>query len=107
MSSSLLFKPLKVGNVTLQHRVVMAPMTRVRATKKEHVPHDFVKTYYGQRASTPGTLLITEGTLIAPQASGYDHVPGIWSDDQIAAWRKVSCFLQEEYELRVLIVWSI
>jgi len=91
MSSSLLFKPLEVGKITLQHRVVMAPLTRYRSTKKAHVPHDFVKTYYGQRASTPGTLLITEATLIAPQAGGYDHVPGIWSDEQIAAWRKVNC----------------
>ena len=94
MSSSRLFTPLKVGNVTLQHRVVMAPLTRYRSTKKAHVPHDFVKTYYGQRASTPGTLLITEATLIAPQAGGYDHVPGIWSDDQIAAWQKVNYFIK-------------
>ena len=87
---SLLFTPLKIGNVVLKHRVVMAPLTRFRATKKKHVPHDFVKTYYSQRATTPGTLIITEGTLIAPQAGGFDSVPGIWSDEQIDAWRQVS-----------------
>lgn len=107
MSSSLLFKPLKVGNVTLQHRVVMAPLTRYRSTKKAHVPHDFVKTYYGQRASTPGTFLITEATLIAPQAGGYDHVPGIWSDDQIAAWRKVTDEVHSKGSFIYLQLWAL
>jgi NADPH2 dehydrogenase len=89
-STSTLFTPLKVGDTELKHRVVLAPLTRFRSTKKAHVPLDFVTTYYGQRASRPGTLLITEATFIAPQAGGYDHVPGIWSDEQITAWKRVS-----------------
>ncbi len=89
-SSSKLFTPLKVGAIELKHRVVMAPLTRYRNTAKGHVPLDFVKEYYGQRASTPGTLIITEATIIAPQAGGDDHLPGIWSEDQIAAWKGVS-----------------
>ncbi len=84
-----LFTPLKVGAIELKHRVVMAPLTRYRSSAKEHVPLSFVKDYYGQRASTPGTLLITEATFIAPQAGGDDNVPGIWSDKQIAAWKEV------------------
>jgi NADPH2 dehydrogenase len=91
--NSGLFTPLKIGNMTLQHRVVMAPLGRSRSTKKEHVPNDYVTTYYQQRASVPGTLLITEATLIAPQAGGYDFVPGIWSKEQIAAWKKVRKFV--------------
>src|ERR1700761_5900548 len=76
---SLLFTPLKVGNVVLKHRVVMAPLTRFRATKKSHVPLDYVKTYYSQRSSVPGTLIITEGTFIAPHTGGFDSAPGIWN----------------------------
>jgi NADPH2 dehydrogenase len=84
-----LFTPAKVGDVTLQHHIVMAPLTRFRATK-EHVPTDLMVEYYAQRASTPGTLIISEATFIAPQAGGYAHVPGIWNDEQIAAWKRVS-----------------
>ncbi|KAF5378539.1 hypothetical protein D9615_007079 [Tricholomella constricta] len=85
-----LFQPMKVGNLTLSHRVVLAPLTRLRATKTTHVPYTaMVKEYYTQRARTPGTLLITEATFIASKAGGYDNVPGIWSDEQIAAWKEV------------------
>lgn len=45
--------------------------------------------YYKQRASTPGTLLITEATFIRPEAGGYDFVPGIWSSQQIKAWKEI------------------
>jgi NADPH2 dehydrogenase len=86
-----LFSPIKVGSHELQHRVVLAPMTRFRATLKGQVPiNPMMKTYYAQRASRPGTLLITEGTLVSPQAGGIDRIPGIWSTEQIDAWREVS-----------------
>ncbi|TFK37222.1 NADH:flavin oxidoreductase/NADH oxidase [Crucibulum laeve] len=85
-----LFQPIKIGNITLQHRVVLAPLTRFRAAKKSHIHTvSLAKTYYSQRASTPGTLLITEATFIAARAGGYDNVPGIWSDEQIEAWKEV------------------
>ena len=92
MSSSAipkLFQPIKVGDLTLAHRVVLAPLTRFRGTKFEHVPLPNVKEYYKQRGSTPGTLLITEATFISPQAGGYTNVPGIWSDEQISKWKEV------------------
>ena len=80
-----------MGRVTLQNRVVLCPLTRLKSTKKEHVPVlPLVKTYYSQRASLPGTLLITEATFISAKAGGYDYVPGIWSRDQIDAWKQVS-----------------
>ena len=84
-----LFQPIRVGDITLAHRVVLSPLTRVRNTA-EHVPTDLGVEYYTQRASVPGTLLVTEGTYIAPQSSGQPHAPGIWNDEQIAAWKKVS-----------------
>ena len=85
-----LFTPTKIGDVTVQHRVVMPPLTRYRATKT-HVPTDIMVEYYAQRASTPGTLLITEATFIAAQAGGYRNVPGVWNDEQVAGWKRVSC----------------
>jgi NADPH2 dehydrogenase len=93
MSSSVssLFQPLRVGNFDLQHRVVMAPLTRFRANK-DHVHGELGKTYYTQRSSLPGTLIITEATFIAPQAAGYANAPGIWSDAQIAGWKAVCVF---------------
>ncbi|KAK8024661.1 hypothetical protein PG990_002484 [Apiospora arundinis] len=88
-AESKLFQPLKVGNNSLQHRLAMAPLTRFRADG-EHVPLPMVKEYYEQRASVPGTLLITEATFISPQAGGYPNVPGIYTPEQIRAWREVT-----------------
>lgn len=87
--ASKLFQPLKVGEAALQHRVVMAPLTRYRADE-QHVHGQIGIDYYSQRGSTPGTLLITEGTFISSEAGGYANVPGIYTDAQIAAWKKVS-----------------
>jgi NADPH2 dehydrogenase len=83
-----LFQPIQVGDMHLSHRVVMAPLTRFRADEN-HVPLPFMAEYYAQRSSVPGTLLISEATYIAPRAGGYDNVPGIWSEQQIAEWKKV------------------
>ncbi|KZV68715.1 FMN-linked oxidoreductase [Peniophora sp. CONT] len=84
-----LFQPIKVGTSELKHRIVLAPLTRFRANDA-HEHTDLAVEYYVQRASTEGTLLITEATFIAPQAVGYANVPGIWNDAQIAAWKKVT-----------------
>lgn len=85
-----LFDSIQVGRLHLGHRVVMCPLTRYRATKKSHVPVlPLMKKYYAQRASHPGTFLISEATFIAPQAGGYDNIPGIWSQEQIRAWKEV------------------
>ncbi|RPD53056.1 NADH:flavin oxidoreductase/NADH oxidase [Lentinus tigrinus ALCF2SS1-7] len=84
-----LFQPIQVGEMTLNHRIVLGPQTRLRNTA-EHVPTDLVTEFYAQRASVAGTLLITEATYISPQASGQPHAPGIWNDEQVAAWKKVT-----------------
>ncbi|KAJ7779061.1 hypothetical protein B0H16DRAFT_1500980 [Mycena metata] len=89
MADSKLFQPISLGNILLQHRVVMAPLTRFR-TDAAHIPLPHVQDYYSQRASTPGTLIITEATFIAPRAGGYNHVPGIWSPHQIEQWKKIT-----------------
>ncbi|KAJ7144776.1 hypothetical protein C8R43DRAFT_953861 [Mycena crocata] len=86
--SSCRWQPTRIGDMELEHRVVFAPTTRFRADAA-HAPLPHVAEYYEQRASTPGSLLITEATFIAARAGGYDHAPGIWSDEQISAWKRV------------------
>lgn len=104
--SSNLFKPLKLGNVQLQNRVVMAPLTRFRADD-DHVPLPFVPEYYAQRASAPGTLLITEATFIAPQAAGYGNAPGIWSQAQIDSWKNVTEAVHKKGSFIYLQLWAL
>lgn len=88
---SALFEAVQLGNggVTLSHRIVLAPLTRNRATEPSLCPHDLHRDYYSQRAS-PGGLLISEAVCISPEAMGYLSVPGIWSDEQVRAWRPVT-----------------
>ncbi|KAJ7182994.1 hypothetical protein C8R43DRAFT_868356 [Mycena crocata] len=106
MSSSKLFQPVQLGDILLKHRVVMAPLTRFRATKN-HVPLPHVKEYYAQRASVPGTLLITEATYIAPKAGGHDNVPGIWSEEQIAAWKEITDAVHAKGSFIYLQLWAL
>lgn len=84
-----LFQPVRVGNITLSHRIVLAPLTRFRADEA-HVPTDMMVDYYAQRASVPGTLLIAEATFLHARGGGADQVPGVWSDEQIKGWKRVS-----------------
>jgi len=70
-ADSALFKPLRIGKMELQNRLVLAPLTRFRATD-EHVPNpELMLPYYEQRGAVPGTLLITEGTFVDQRAAGY------------------------------------
>ncbi len=85
-----LFEPLQVGRMQLANRVVMAPLTRNRAPNA--LPTPLMVTYYTQRADPKNGagLIVTEATAISHQGQGYSDVPGIWSDEQVAAWRKVT-----------------
>ena len=83
---SLLFSKAKLGSMNLQNHLVMSPMTRSRAIN--NVPNELMVTYYEQR-STAG-LIITEGTSPSPNGLGYPRIPGIFSADQIAGWKKVT-----------------
>ncbi|KAL0575580.1 hypothetical protein V5O48_006396 [Marasmius crinis-equi] len=106
-SNSQLFQPIKVGDVTLNHRVVLAPLTRFRADVN-HVPLvPLVKDYYTQRASEPGTLLITEATFVHPRAGGYTNVPGIWSDAQIEAWKEIVDAVHDKGSYIYLQIWAL
>lgn len=86
-----LFQPITLGpQLPLKHRIVLAPLTRYRGTNPKHVPIlPMMKEYYTQRASALGTFLITEATFIAERGGGEENVPGIWSEEQVAAWKEV------------------
>ena len=85
-----LFSPIQVGDMKLAHRVVLAPLTRLR-NDDAHVPTALGLEYYTQRSSVPGTFLITEAAFVSPEASGVPNAPGIWNEAQISAWKKVLC----------------
>ena len=84
---SPLFTPVRVGRYTLSNRMVMAPMTRSRAGD-DGVPSELAITYYSQRASAG--LIITECAYVSPMGKGYVRTPGIGTDAQVAAWKKVT-----------------
>jgi N-ethylmaleimide reductase len=85
---SKLFSPIRIGAIDLSHRVVLGPMTRMRADLPGNVPNDLMVTYYGQRGSQGG-LMITEATYISPTGNGGYASPGIVTDAQVLGWRKI------------------
>ncbi|CAG2156639.1 N-ethylmaleimide reductase [Cupriavidus yeoncheonensis] len=87
MPDKTLLEPYSLGSLTLANRVVMAPLTRNRAGAGL-VPSDLAATYYAQRASAG--LLITEATQVSAQAQGYQDTPGLYTQEQIDGWRKVT-----------------
>ncbi len=85
--STDLFTPFPLGALQLPNRIVMAPMTRSRATA-DHVPTAIMADYYAARAD--GGLLITEGTAPDANGCGYARIPGLWNDEQVQAWKVVT-----------------
>ena len=83
-----LFDPLKMGALSLPNRILMAPLTRSRATPDGRVPTDLQVDYYRQRASAG--LIFSEATSVTPRGVGYAATPGIWSDEQVEGWKKVT-----------------
>jgi N-ethylmaleimide reductase len=87
MSQSPLFEPTELGALELKNRIVLAPLTRSRANEMG-VPADFAPVYYAQRAQAG--LLISEATQVSFEGMGYPRTPGVHTDDQIAAWKRVT-----------------
>lgn len=85
-SASPLLQPLSIGDLGLANRVVMAPLTRSRAGANR-IPNALMAKYYSQRASAG--LIITEATTISDQANGWNHSPGVYSDEMVEGWREV------------------
>lgn len=82
-----LFEPVQLGDLLLPNRIIMAPLTRCRASEGR-VPNDLMREYYEQRASAG--LILTEATAVTPQGVGYVDTPGIWSTAQIEGWKRIT-----------------
>jgi len=101
---SLLHKPLRVGALTLPNRIIMAPLTRCRAGAGR-VPNDMMVEYYRQRASAG--LILSEATAVDPMGVGYPDTPGIWSEEQVEGWKKVTAAVHAAGGRMFLQLWHV
>jgi N-ethylmaleimide reductase len=105
---STLFEPIQVGNLALAHRVVMAPLTRNRASPGQ-VPNELMRDYYAQRAdpATGAALIITEATQISRQGQGYLDTPGLFNATQVAGWRRITDAVHDKGGRIVVQLWHV
>ena len=102
---STLFSPVKIGPYQLSHRVVMAPLTRMRSDPGD-IPSDLMAKYYSQRASKGG-LIISEATPVSIRGYGYAGAPGIYSDRQIEGWRRITDAVDAKGGRMFLQLWHV
>ncbi|KAF9224369.1 FMN-linked oxidoreductase [Gyrodon lividus] len=95
MTFANLLRPLQIGPHRLKNRVVMSALTRSRSVPT-NVPNDLNLEYYTQRARGGAGLITTEGTLVVPQGTEWQNAPGIWSKEQVAAWKKITASVHAE-----------
>jgi len=101
---TILFQPLRVGALTLPNRIIMAPLTRCRASAGR-VPNALMRDYYVQRASAG--LIISEATSVTPMGVGYPDTPGIWSDAQVTGWQEITRAVHAAGGRIVLQLWHV
>ncbi len=106
MDTISLFSPLRLGAFDLRHRVVMAPLTRMRAETPANAAHALTADYYSQR-STEGGLVIAEGSQVTPTGQGYPATPGIYSDAQIEGWKRVTSAVHARGGVIFLQLWHV
>jgi N-ethylmaleimide reductase len=99
-----LFSPVKIGNLTLQNRIFMAPMTRCRSID-DHIPNAMMAAYYAQRASAG--LIISEATHVSPLGIGYPNTPGIHSAEQVEGWKQVTGAVHKKGGRIFLQLWHV
>ncbi|AOS45681.1 N-ethylmaleimide reductase [Lacunisphaera limnophila] len=99
-----LHDPLRVGALALPNRIIMAPLTRCRASAGR-VPNDLMRDYYVQRASAG--LILTEATAVDPMGVGYPDTPGIWSEDQVAGWQRITAAVHAAGGRILLQLWHV
>lgn len=100
-----LFEPARLGELEIPNRVIMAPMTRNRASNVGHVPTALMAEYYRQRAAAG--LIISEATQVSPQGIGYPDTPGVHSDEQVRGWRLVTDAVHRAGGRIVLQLWHV
>lgn len=105
MTAQLLFSSHSVGAISAQNRIVMAPMTRARSSQPGDIPNAMMAEYYAQRASAG--MIVTEATQISRQGQGYSFTPGIYSEEQIEGWRKVTEAVHAKGGKIVLQIWHV
>ncbi|KAK9461029.1 uncharacterized protein V1516DRAFT_623852 [Lipomyces oligophaga] len=105
--TDLLFSPLKCGNMELQTRIVMAPLTRFRNDDDGSPIADLAPLHYAQRSVYPGTLLIAEATDISAISGTYRNAPGVYTEKQIAAWKKVTDAVHAKNSYIFVQLWAI
>ncbi|KXF82636.1 alkene reductase [Enterovibrio coralii] len=103
--TNALFQTLKLGDIELKNRIVMPPMTRSRASQPGNVANDMMATYYAQRASAG--LIVAEGTQISEMGQGYAWTPGIYTQEQIAGWKKVTDAVHEKGGVIFAQLWHV
>jgi N-ethylmaleimide reductase len=103
-----LFDPLRLGDLELATRIVMAPLTRNRASARQ-VPNDLMLEYYRQRANpaTGAGLIVSEATQIGPEGQGYLDTPGLYSAEQVTAWRRITDAVHAEGGRIVAQLWHV
>lgn len=102
----LLLSPVQLGSLQLKNRVVMAPLTRARATGNDNrTPNDLMKEYYVQRSSAG--LIITEATAVTPMGVGYAKTPGIWSEEQTQGWKNITEAVHAAGGLIMMQLWHV
>ncbi len=104
LSESKLLSPIQIGAWQLANRMIMAPLTRCRASEGR-VPNAMMAEYYAQRASAG--LIISEATSVTPMGVGYPDTPGIWSDEQVAGWKIVTEAVHAKGGKIVLQLWHV
>ncbi len=100
-----LLSPLKVGDLTLPNRIIMAPLTRARAVNAGRVPTDLMAEYYAQRASAG--LILSEATCVSASGVGYANTPGIWSEEQVEGWKKITKAVHDKGGRIFLQLWHV
>ena len=99
-----LFDPIKLGELELPNRIIMAPLTRCRADEGR-VPNALMAEYYVQRASAG--LILSEATSVTPMGVGYPDTPGIWSDAQVRGWTNITKALHQAGGRIFLQLWHV
>ncbi|TEW55666.1 alkene reductase [Psychromonas sp. RZ22] len=100
-----LFETASLKNLTLQNRLVMAPMTRARSSQPGNIPNQMMADYYQQRASAG--LIISEATQISDDSQGYSFTPGVYTDEQVEGWKLSTAAVKKEGAAMFCQIWHV
>jgi 2,4-dienoyl-CoA reductase-like NADH-dependent reductase (Old Yellow Enzyme family) len=99
-----LLDPIRIGDLDLPNRIIMAPLTRCRAVDRR-IPNKMMAEYYRQRASAG--MILTEATIVAPMGAGYPNTPGIYNDEQVEGWKTITRAVHEAGGRILLQLWHV